>query len=145
MAPTTRKPEVEYDFDSWSDEAEQQAIAALVPDVRHIIVENRFIGRFLDGTLVELPLRLSVDDIAELEQVAPGDPIEQLRHLLTKVGGEKAAKSFTSHDIAETMILASKFFDIIQRIAGAPPPHRAHPAREVRRRALGPGRRSHVG
>lgn len=124
MAATrTAKPKPDtpvYDFDAWDDDAEKKAIEALKPDVRYILVEKNklFVGRFVDGTIVEIPLNLSVDDIDELEQVS-GNPIDQLKHLLTKLGGAKVAKEFTSHDIAETMFLATKYFDILQRIAGA--------------------------
>ncbi|MGW9345587.1 hypothetical protein ACWGR3_28960 [Streptomyces albidoflavus] len=119
---TTRKPTPEptpeYDFDNWTEEAEEKAIAALVPDVRWIIVEQNFIGRFVDGTIVKLPIRLSVDDIDELDAVA-ASPVDQLKHLLTKIGGADAAKEFTSHDIAEAMVLATKYFTVLRRVAGA--------------------------
>ncbi|MGN7861454.1 hypothetical protein ACTJI8_12810 [Microbacterium sp. 22303] len=115
----TTAPAVEYDFDNWTDEDEKKAVAALRPDVRYIIVENRFIGRFVDHSIVEVPFNLSVDDIDEMEKVAVGDPIGQLKHLLTKLGGEKVAKAFTAHDIAETMILATKYFDLLTRRASA--------------------------
>lgn len=115
---TATKPAPEYDFDSWSEEDEAKAIAALVPDVRHIIVEGNFIGRFVDGKIVTLPVKLSVDDIDELDTVSPS-PVDQLKHLLTKIGGPDAAKEFTSHDIAEAMLLATKYFDVLRRVAGA--------------------------
>lgn len=108
----------QYDFDSWTEDDETAAIASLVPDVRHIIVEKRFVGRFVDGTIVELPLTLSVDDIDELEAVTQS-PVDQLKHLLTKIGGAAAAAEFTRHDITETTILASRYFTILQRVAKA--------------------------
>lgn len=116
MATRTTPPE--YDFDNWSEEDEEKAIAALAPDVRHIIVEKNFIGRFTDGAVVTLPIRLTVDDIDELDSVSPS-PVDQLKHLLTKIGGADAAKEFTSHDIAEAMILATKYFGVLRRVAGA--------------------------
>ncbi|MGO4488152.1 hypothetical protein [Microbacterium sp. 2RAF4] len=116
---TPPAPTPEYDFDSWNDDVEEKAIESLKPDVRYIIVEKKFVGRFVDGSIVEIPFNLSVDDINELEQVAAGDPIEQLKHLLTKLGGKEVAASFTRHNIAETMTLATKYFTILQRIAGA--------------------------
>jgi len=121
MASTTKKAAVEYDFDSWDEEKEAAAIAGLVPDVRHIIVEKRFVGRFTDGTIVELPLTLSVDDINELETVAD-NPVDQLKHLLTKIGGAGAAAEFTRHDLVETTLLASRFFQTFERIAKASRP-----------------------
>lgn len=118
MATTAPKtPTPDYDFDGWSDDVEEKAIAALTPDVRHIIVEDRFIGRFLDGKLFELTLKLSVDDIDELDQLEVG-PVDQVKHLLTKLGSEKAAKEFTAHNISESMILATRYFKILQRISG---------------------------
>lgn len=117
---TTAKPQTpapEYDFDSWNADAEKKAIEQLTPDVKYIIVENRFIGRFMDGQLLELPLRLSVDDIEELDSMEVG-PVDQVKHLLTTLGGEKAAKDFTSHNISESMLLATKYFTILQRISG---------------------------
>lgn len=114
-------PVPEYDFDSWSEEKETAVIAALVPDVRHIIVEKRFIGRFLDGTLLELPLTLTLDDIDTLENEA-NNPVDQIKVLLTKIAGEGETRKFTSHDISEATILATRFFTILQRIQGATVP-----------------------
>lgn len=116
--PAPKTAPVEYDFDNWDADAEEKAITLATPDVRYIIVETRFIGRFLDGTLLELPLRLSIDDVDELDALE-GGPVDQVKHLLTKLGGAKAAKDFTAHNISESMLLAAKYFTILQRISGA--------------------------
>ena len=107
--------EPEYDFDTWSEADEEKAIAALVPDVRYIIVEKVFIGRFVDGTIVKVPLSISLDDVDGLQE-GYASPIDQFKKLLTTVGGEAAAKEFSSHDLTETAILSEKFFTILQRI-----------------------------
>ncbi|MFC4223571.1 hypothetical protein [Lysinibacter cavernae] len=115
---TTTPTKAEYDFDSWTDDAEEKAIAAIVPDVRYIIVGDTFVGRFADKVTVELPLKLSLDIINELAALSD-DPLEQLVFLLTKLGGAEAAAEFTKHDVAETAVLASKFFTILQRVTQA--------------------------
>src|ERR1051325_9297715 len=88
--PITEAPAPVYDFDSWSEEAETKAIAALEPKIKHIIVENRFIGRFEDGTIIELPLRLSVDDVDALTTNNEG-AVDQLKGILTRSGATQAA------------------------------------------------------
>lgn len=123
MAATKTKTEpaaepVEYDFDNWDEAAETKAIEAARPDTRYIIVETKFVGRFVDGTIVEAPLVISMDDIDEMEK-SSGSPVDQFKKLLTNIGGEQVAREFSRHDIAETMFLATKFFTILQKRAGA--------------------------
>lgn len=112
------EPEVEYDFDGWTEENEQAAIESLRPEVKYIIVEKTFIGRFPDGVVVKMPLTLSVDDVDELEALGVG-PVDQLKHLLTKIGGKRTADEFTRHDISAATALATKYFMIFQKIAQA--------------------------
>lgn len=117
--PKTTKPATpEYDFDNWSEEDETKAILAAVPDVRHIIVERRFIGRLSDGTIVEVPLTLTLDEVDEL-QTEGAPPIDQFKSILKKVHGEKSAKDFSSRDMVEGAILAEKFFRTLQRVQQA--------------------------
>lgn len=107
-----------YDFDSWSEEAEEKAIAAAVPDVKYIIVEKRFIGRLVDGTIVEAPLSLSLDEVDEM-QAEHATPVDQFKSILKKVGGEKIASDFSSRDMVEGAILAEKYFRVLQRVQQA--------------------------
>ncbi|WP_416444742.1 hypothetical protein AB3K78_15540 [Leucobacter sp. HNU] len=111
----TRKTQNEIDFDAWTEADEERAIAALVPEVQHIIVGRKFIGRFSDGETVELPLTLSLDDIDELEQQGLA-PVDQVKHLLTTLAGEQETAKFTKHDIFETTQLATRFFRIFERV-----------------------------
>lgn len=108
----------EYDFDSWSEDDETKAIEALKPEVRYIIVEKTFVGRFDDGEIVQLPLSISLDDIDRLEAEHPS-PVDQVKELLRTLGGDEALKVFVSHDLAATMVMAEKFFKVFSRIAGA--------------------------
>lgn len=107
-----------YDFDSWSEEDEQKAILAAVPDVRHIIVERRFIGRLSDGSIVEVPLTLSLDEVDELQSDGAA-PVDQFKAILRKVSGDDAANDFGSRDLVEGAILAEKFFRTLQRVQQA--------------------------
>jgi hypothetical protein len=115
MASTTTP---EYDFDNWTEEDEEKAIAALVPKIQHIIVEKNFIGRFEDGAIVKLPLHLSLDDIDTLAAATP-DPVDQVKALLERMGGKESLADFTRHNLTETIAMAQKFFDVFQRIASA--------------------------
>ena len=117
----TRKPTApveEYDFDSWTDEDEEKALAAIRPDIRHIIVERNFIGRFEDGSIVKLPLTISLDDIDRLSSEF-ASPVDQVKALLDTMGGDDAVREFSRHDLTETIMMADRFFTIFGRIAGA--------------------------
>ncbi|PRI10917.1 hypothetical protein [Leucobacter massiliensis] len=112
---------VEYDFDSWSEEAEEKAIASLAPVVQHIIVGKDFIGRFEDGTIVKLPLSITLDEIDELTEKT-GNPVDQVKVLLEQIGGKDAVREFTRHNMTETIAMAERFFKVFARIAGASVP-----------------------
>lgn len=115
-APKIKTEPVVYDFDNWSEEDEEKAIAELQPDIRYIIVEKKFVGRFPDGAIVEMPLSLSLDDVEALEGK---DPVGQFKDLLRNVGGDGALTEFTRHSLSETVIMAEKYFRVFTRIAAA--------------------------
>lgn len=114
--PTQKEPV--YDFDNWTEEDEQKAIASAVPDVRYIIVENRFIGRLVDHTIIEVPLTLSLDEVNEIQ--AEGlTPIDQFHIILKKICGDDTAAKFSARDMVEGAILAEKYFRVLQRVQQA--------------------------
>ena len=113
MATKTTTPE--YDFDNWNEEAEEAAIAKIVPEVKYIIVERKFVGRFADGDIVEVPLSITLADIDEMQQIATS-PVDQFKEILRSVGGDDAVKKFTSHDLAEAAVLAEKYFRTLTRV-----------------------------
>lgn len=116
---TAKHDEAEpYDFDAWTEADEQKAIQAAVPDVRYIIVEKRFIGRLVDGTIIEVPLTLSLDEVDEM-QAEFATPIDQFKSLLGKFGGENAAADFSKRDMVEAAILAEKYFRTLQKVQQA--------------------------
>lgn len=117
----TKKPTItapEYDFDSWTEEDEQKAIVAAVPKVDYIVVERRFIGRLTDGTVIEAPLTLTLDEVDEF-QAEGAAPVDQFKAVLKKVHGEESAAEFGKQDVVEGAILAEKYFRVLQRIQQA--------------------------
>lgn len=109
------EPEVVYDFDNWDEEKETAAIAAIAPDVKYIIVERRFIGRFTDGDIVEVPLTLSLQQVEELDEEHEL-PVDKFRALLVTFTGAEAAGKFVQHDLAETVVMAQKYFTALQKV-----------------------------
>lgn len=107
-----------YDFDNWSEEDEEKAILEAIPDVKYIIVEKRFVGRLTDGTIIEVPLTLSFDDIEEL-QAEYASPVDQFKGILLKIGGEAMSSDFGRRDLVEGAILAEKYFRVLQRVQQA--------------------------
>jgi hypothetical protein len=117
----TAAAEPEYDFDNWSEADEEKALAALAPQIKYIIVEKTFVGRFEDGVIVKLPLSISLDDIDQLTDDFQ-NPVDQVKELLKTMGGEESVKEFTRHNMTETIAMAEKFFSVFSRIAGASVP-----------------------
>lgn len=115
---TATAPAPQYDFDNWSEDAEEKAILAAVPQVQYIIVEKRFIGRLGDGTIIEVPLTLSLDFIDQL-QADHSTPVDQFKAILTEIGGDAIAKDLGKRDMVEGAILAEKYFRVLQRLQQA--------------------------
>ncbi|WP_194385367.1 hypothetical protein [Microbacterium luteum] len=113
--------EPEYDFDNWSEDDETKAIAAIAPEVKYIIVERTFVGRFHDGTIVKASLALSLDDVDAL-QAEHENEIDQFRSLILVVGGEENVRELSRQDISDVAQMAMKYFDVLQRIQGASRP-----------------------
>ena len=110
-----RKTTPEYDFDGWDEEAEKAALAAIAPDVKYIIVERRFVGRFTDGGIVEVPLTLSLNQIDDLQKES-ANPVDQFRSLLRTFGGDDAEKTFAEHDLSDAVVMAEKYFTALQKV-----------------------------
>lgn len=118
-ASKTTAPAEQYDFDNWSPEKEQAALQALVPEVKYIIVEGSYVGRFPDGTIIKLPLSISLDDVDALGE---GAEVDQLKALLTSIGGEEAAKTFTSQDLIASTAMAEQYFGLFEKVSKASRP-----------------------
>ncbi len=110
---TTTTADEEYDFDSWDQDAEDAALRAL-NDVKHIIVEDSFVGRFSDGLIVKLPLRLKLTMIQDLQR-DHDDPIDQFRVLVKTFAGDEVAEKIEDQGMIPTAIIVEKFFRAIAR------------------------------
>lgn len=112
-ASDAAQTDVEYDFDGWTQEDEDKALIAL-NDVRYIIVEGDFVGKFADGLVVRIPLSLPISIIDELQEQFD-TPLEQFRHLLTLFAGEEVAKSLSTRSMIPVAIMTEKFFRAMAR------------------------------
>jgi hypothetical protein len=120
-AAAAEPTDIEYDFDAWNEDAETAAIAKIAPEVKYIIVERTFVGKFFDGTIVKATLALTLEDVDAL-QVEYGNEIDQFRSLIQVVGGEENVAALSKQDIADVAQMAMKYFNVIQRIQGATRP-----------------------
>ena len=106
-------------FDAWTDEAEEEAIAAAAAaaDVKHIIVEGKlFAGRFPDGTIVRAPLTFSVSDLEAITDSAD-NPVDQIKALFKRLGDEESVERLEEQSLTSTVIYAERFFATFARIA----------------------------
>lgn len=110
---TPKTPTVEYDFDTWDQDAEDAALAAL-NDVKYIIVEQDFVGRFSDGTIVRIPLRLNLALVDELQLAHPSQ-IDQFKSLVQTFGGDDLAAAIDAQGLIAVAILTEKYFRCLAR------------------------------
>lgn len=108
----------EYDFESWDAAAEDAAIAALAPDVRYIIVDGDFVGRYKDGETIKLSLAVSLDTILDIEG-SEGGEIAQFKKLIASIGEAADIETLGKHSFTESLALATKYFEVLERVAGA--------------------------
>jgi hypothetical protein len=114
MASTKTATSVEeYDFDNWSEEAEEAALRAL-NDVKYVIVEGTFVGRFSDGTIVKIPLSLKLGMIDELQEKF-ASPVDQFRHLLRTFAGDDVADGLAERSLIPVAIMTEKYFRCLGR------------------------------
>lgn len=113
---TSKTPTPEFtdaDFDNWTDESEVAALTEL-NQTKYIIVEGSFVGRFADGQIIKLPLKLKTAMITELQKTID-DPLDQFRHLIVTFAGEDLAAQFDEQGLIPAAIMTEKFFRAIAR------------------------------
>lgn len=120
-ASRTTKTQVEkYDFDAFDAEAEDAAIAQIAENsVKYIIVEKTFVGRFASGTIVKVPLDITVSIANGIDEDAAGNPIDQLQRLFELIGDEESAKTILAQGLVESVVFATKYFTVLQKITKA--------------------------
>lgn len=115
---TRKNTTPDYDFDGWDEAAEESAIANLAPDVKHIIVEGDFVGRYSNGDTIRLSLSLPLDTILDLESTDGGE-IAQFKKLIASIGNDADIATFGRHGFTDSLALATRYFEVLERIAGA--------------------------
>lgn len=104
-----------YDFDSWSEEAEEAALAALADGFRYIIVGSDFVGKFSSGLIVKVSLNLSADAADEFE--VAGTPRDQLVSLLAALGAdEKIADQAAQEPMHEVGAFVIKYQALVESV-----------------------------
>ena len=98
---TTSIPEI--DFDSWTPEQEEAALKqiAQASKCKYAIGDNHFYGRFPDGTIINLPLSISLEDVNEL---------------IEKIAGKEDAEKFLAQPTPSMIDMANKYFEIFQKL-----------------------------
>lgn len=110
---TTSIPEI--DFDSWTPEQEEAALKqiAQAAKCKYAIGDNHFYGRFPDGTIINLPLSISLEDVNEISE---GDvaSVDQFTRLIEKIAGKEDAEKFLAQPTPSMIDMANKYFEIFQ-------------------------------
>lgn len=110
---TPKTTVVEYDFDNWDQDTEDAALVAL-NDVKYIIVEQDFVGRFADNTIVRIPLRLNLALVDEL-QTEHDSQIDQFKSLVRTFGGDDLAAALDKQGLIAVAIITEKYFRCLGR------------------------------
>lgn len=120
MAENTQIPTVD-EFDAWTDEAEEKAIAetATQTRVRHIIKNGEYWALAPGGTIYKLPLFLSIKDFEALAGAADdSQSIEQVKRILTVFAGEDQAKRLESEPMQVAFNLLQDYGATLSRTQG---------------------------
>lgn len=109
----------EYDFEGWTDEAENAALALLAGEnsIQYVISENRFfVGRFKDGRIIKTPLVLSVNLLEAVTGFEDQSDVEQIKHLMELLGKDEDLEYLNQADIFSAIDYAQKYFSMFEKI-----------------------------
>lgn len=109
----------EFDFEGWTDEAENAALAVLAGEnsIQYVISENRFfVGRFKDGRIIKTPLVLSVNLLEAVTGFEDQSDVEQIKHLMELLGKDEDLEYLNQADIFSAIDYAQKYFSIFEKI-----------------------------
>ncbi len=116
LMATTKKPTA-ADFDNWTDQDDDAVIAKIVSEtkIQHVVRGGVYYGRFPDGTVVDLPLKLRLAQLSELQSLDGDDPVEQITLLLKGLGNDAAVEEIQKQSIPLIAVFANDFFDLLNR------------------------------
>lgn len=109
----------EFDFEGWTDEAENAALAVLAGEnsIEYVISENRFfVGRFKDGRIIKTPLVLSVNLLEAVTGFEDQSDVEQIKHLMELLGKDEDLEYLNQADIFSAIDYAQKYFSMFEKI-----------------------------
>ena len=109
----------EFDFEGWTDEAENAALAVLAGEnsIQYVISENRFFaGRFKDGRIIKTPLVLSVNLLEAVTGFEDQSDVEQIKHLMELLGKDEDLEYLNQADIFSAIDYAQKYFSMFEKI-----------------------------
>jgi hypothetical protein len=119
---TTSNEPTAADFDDWSPEDEQQALASVAAGnkIRHIIKNGQYWALAPHGRIYKLPLSLSINDFERLDTAQnDSESIKALEDILSAFAGDDQAEALKGEPIQVVMNLLSDFGDVIARSQGA--------------------------
>ena len=107
----------DIDFDDWTSEQEEAALKQLAQAAKckYAIGDNHFYGKFPDGTIISMPLNLSLDDVNDITE---GDvsSVDQFTRLIEKIAGKDDAKKFLAQPTPSMIDMANKYFETFQKL-----------------------------
>ena len=109
----------EFDFEGWTDEAENAALSVLAGEnsIQYVISENRFfVGRFKDGRIIKTPLVLSVNLLEAVTGFEDQSDVEQIKHLMELLGKDEDLEYLNQADIFSAIDYAQKYFSMFEKI-----------------------------
>lgn len=120
MATDNQTPTIE-DFDAWTDEAEERAIAETAEQVRvrHVIKNGEYWALAPGGVIYKLPLLLSIKDFDALASAADdSQSIEQIKRILTVFAGEEQARKLECEPMQVAFNLLKDYGETLSRTQG---------------------------
>ena len=117
MTDTSQQIPSDIDFDNWDDKKEEAALKeiAAAAKCKYAIGYQHFYGRFPDGTVLSMPLDISLEDVNEISQDDVAS-VDQFIRLLEKITGPDQVETFISQPTPSMIDMANKYFETFQKI-----------------------------
>ena len=120
---TTTKTPTKAEFDAWTPEAEQAALAAIGESfhVQHVITGDTFWALAPNGQTYQLPLGLSIKDFEALSADGNSDvqSIGAVKNLISSFAGPEQAASLEEQPVQVVMNILTQYGTVIRDSQGA--------------------------
>lgn len=106
------------DFEAWTEADDDAVIEEIVADmqVRHVLRGGRYYAKLPDGTVIDLPAKLSLKQ-AQIAMAMDDDPITALVSLLTGIGEDQSRVLVDEQDLGVVAVLAEDYFNVVSKIS----------------------------